>query len=79
MAACSRPDEGNWLMLKIALILHTVIASSLMGIGVIAVLATDMHAGWRGIALAALTGFVLAIPASWLVARQIRKLQGGKS
>ena len=66
-------------MLKIALILHAVIATSLMGIGVIAVLAVDMHAGWREIALAALAGFTLAIPASWLVARQIHKLQGGNS
>ena len=66
-------------MLKLALILHAVIATSLMGIAVIAVLAVDMHAGWKEIALAAAAGFVLAIPASWLVAGQIRKLQGGDS
>ncbi|RIV92334.1 hypothetical protein D2V17_01885 [Aurantiacibacter xanthus] len=66
-------------MLKIALILHAVIATSLMGMAVIAVLAVDMHAGWREIALAAVAGFVLAIPVSWFVAGRIRKLQGGDS
>lgn len=60
-------------MLRLALILHAVVATVLMGVGVTAVLA--MGKGTSGpIVLGALAGFVLSIPISWLVARQVVNL-----
>ena len=47
-----------------------------MGIGVIAVLSAHIRVGLHEIALAAVAGFVLAIPVSWFAGRQIRKLEG---
>lgn len=58
-------------MLRITMILFPIIATTLMGIAVIAVLTFDLKAGMQPIVLAALGAFVLSIPASWLVARQI--------
>lgn len=57
-------------MFRLMFILHTVIATTLMGIGITAVLAMGM-AGTKPITLAAAAGFVVAFPASWLVARKI--------
>ncbi|HTN14970.1 MAG TPA: hypothetical protein VL094_09205 [Sphingomonadaceae bacterium] len=62
-------------MFRLALILHFVIASALMGIGVIAVLAMGAGTG-KPIILAAVAGFVLAMPVSWLVARAITRQTG---
>ena len=58
-------------MLKIAAILFPVIATTLMGVAVIAVLTIDMQAGWRDILWPALVAFVAALPISWFIARQI--------
>tara|TARA_B100000678_G_scaffold115783_1_gene97031 strand:+ start:531 stop:731 length:201 start_codon:yes stop_codon:yes gene_type:complete len=58
-------------MLRITLILLPIVATSLMGMAVIAVLSMDMRAGWQPIALAAAAGFVVAIPVSWLIGRKI--------
>ena len=58
-------------MLKIAAILFPVIATTLMGVAVIAVLTIDMQAGWRDILWPALTAFIAALPISWFIARQI--------
>ncbi len=59
------------MMLKIAAILFPVIATTLMGVAVIAVLTIDMQAGWRDISWPALAAFVAALPISWFIARQI--------
>lgn len=59
------------------MILHSVIATTLMGVGITGVLAAGMT-GSRPIIIAAAIGFVLSIPASWLVARQITHLTSGK-
>lgn len=57
-------------MLRLALILHAIAATVLMGIGITGVLAAGMVTGmW--ILVAAAGGFVLAIPLSWLIARKI--------
>lgn len=57
-------------MLRLMLVLHAIIATSLMGAGITAALAAGYVA--KGpILAAALGGFVLAFPASWLIARQI--------
>ena len=58
-------------MVRLFLILFSMIATTLMGIGIVIVLAMQMNAGWKPIALSALAGFVVSIPVTWLVARQI--------
>ena len=57
-------------MYRLMAILHSVIATTLMGIGVTAVLAAGLD-GMRPIIIAAAAGFILSIPASWLIARRI--------
>ena len=57
-------------MIRLTMLLLAVIGTTLMGVGVTAVLAAGLP-GWKPIALAALAGALLAMPASWLVARQI--------
>lgn len=58
-------------MFKMMLVLFPVIATTLMGIAVIAILGIDMWAGPREIALSAAAGFVLSIPISWWVGKQV--------
>ena len=58
-------------MVRITLILLPIVATTLMGIAVIAVLSMDMQAGWQPIAVASAAGFVLAVPISWFVGRKI--------
>ncbi len=62
-------------MLRLAMILHLVIGSTLMGVGVIAVLVMGMTEP-RPILLAALAGFLIAFPVSWMVARAITRQTG---
>ncbi|MEK6541117.1 MAG: CTP synthetase [Pseudomonadota bacterium] len=57
-------------MFRLATILFSVISTTLMGSGVIAVLSLGHDTLWP-ILIAAAAGFVLAIPVSWWVARQI--------
>lgn len=63
-------------MLKIALILFPVIATSLMGAAVITVLTIDMQSGSQPILWAALGAFFASIPIAWLIARQIPGVLG---
>lgn len=58
-------------MFRIMLIMFPVVATTLMGIAIIAVLSADLQAGSQPIGLAALAGFVLSIPVSWFVGKQI--------
>ena len=55
---------------KLMWVLHAVVATVLMGIGVTAVLAMALP-GWKPIALAAAVGFFVAFPVSWAIGRQI--------
>lgn len=57
-------------MNRLMWILHAVIATTLMGVGVTAVLAMAMP-GWKPIAIAAAIGFIVALPASYVIARKI--------
>ncbi|MCB2129059.1 MAG: CTP synthetase [Rhodobacteraceae bacterium] len=59
-------------MIRLALILYSLIATTLMGVFIIAVL-TAGHATLWPIIWAAALGAVLAVPASLLVARQITR------
>lgn len=55
---------------RLAFILHFVVSATMMGMLVTAALAMGRDDG-RSILLAALAGFVLAVPTSWLIARKI--------
>ncbi|MGR3323704.1 MAG: hypothetical protein ACU0DK_17440 [Pseudooceanicola sp.] len=57
-------------MLRLASILYSLIGTSLAGSAVIAVL-TMGYVSLDAIVAAAATGFVLAFPVTWLVARKI--------
>ncbi|MGY6550577.1 MAG: hypothetical protein ACXIT4_01640 [Erythrobacter sp.] len=48
-----------------------IVATTLMGMAVIAVLVADKTVGVAPIIWAAAGGFVAALPVSWLIARQI--------
>ncbi|MCB2085153.1 MAG: hypothetical protein H6920_01325 [Sphingomonadaceae bacterium] len=58
-------------MFRMMLVLLPVVATTLMGIAVIAVLSMDMNATWKPIALAAAGGFVVSVPFSWFVGKKI--------
>lgn len=64
-------------MNRLMWVLHAVVATTLMGVGVTAVLAANMQ-GWKPIAIAAAIGFVVAFPVSWLIARKIETLTAPK-
>ncbi|WP_374421190.1 hypothetical protein [Novosphingobium arvoryzae] len=64
-------------MNRLMWVLHAMVSTTLMGIGVTAVLATNLP-GWQPIAIAAAIGFVVALPVSWLVARKIETLTAPK-
>tara|TARA_R100001129_G_scaffold70737_1_gene48164 strand:+ start:687 stop:887 length:201 start_codon:yes stop_codon:yes gene_type:complete len=66
-------------MLRITLILLPIVATTLMGMAVIAVLSMDMRAGWQPIAIASAAGFVLAVPISWFIGRKIVAKTGAGS
>lgn len=63
-------------MNRLALALFPMIATTLMGIAVVAVLTMDIWATGKPIVWAALGGFVLSIPVSWWVGRQITAVTG---
>lgn len=51
-------------------VIHAVVATTLMGMGVIAVLVANVP-GWKPIAAAGAVGFILAFPVSWYVANKM--------
>lgn len=57
-------------MTRLMLILFSIISTTLMGTGIVVALTLGMDT-LNPILIAAALGFVLAIPVSWLVARQI--------
>ncbi|MGB5076334.1 MAG: hypothetical protein WBO17_02510 [Sphingorhabdus sp.] len=57
-------------MVRLMMVLFAVISTTLMGVGVIAVLTVGLDT-MQPILLAAAAGFVLSLPVSWLVARKI--------
>lgn len=60
-------------MIRLASVLYSIIATSLAGVGVIAVL-TAGYSTTQAIVGAAVAGFVLGLPVSLLVAKQILKV-----
>ncbi len=57
-------------MSKLFFILHAVIMTTLMGVAVTAVLTMNLP-GWKPIALAALAGFIISLPVTWVIANKI--------
>lgn len=57
-------------MSRLMMILFSMIATTLMGIGIIIALVTG-HDTLQPIVVAAGIGFVLALPVAWYVAKQI--------
>ena len=58
------------MMTRLTLVLFSIISTSLMGTGLVIALTMGLDT-LAPILIAAAIGFVLAIPVSWLVARQI--------
>ena len=56
--------------MRLMMVLYSMIATAMAGIGVIAVLTMGCGTLWPIVA-AAVVGAVLALPVSWAVARQI--------
>jgi hypothetical protein len=58
------------MMSRLAMVLFSMASVSLAGVLVVAALVTG-HEDARSILIAAVVGFVLAIPVSWWIAKQI--------
>lgn len=59
-------------MLRLSMLLFTIIATTLAGIAIVVALVLG-HDTLTPILVAALTGFVLSVPASWMVARMVAR------
>lgn len=57
-------------MSRLMMILFSMVATTLMGVGVIIALTTGF-VSLKPILLAAAIGFVLALPVSWLIAKRL--------
>ena len=57
-------------MTRLMMLLFSMVATTLMGVGVIIALTTGFGT-LKPIVLAAAVGFVLALPVSWLIARKL--------
>ncbi len=65
-------------MNRLGLALFPMVATTLMGIAVVAVLTMDIWATGKPILWAAIGGFALSIPVSWWIGRQITALAAGR-
>jgi preprotein translocase subunit SecF len=66
-----RRITGELTMLRLTMILFTMISTTLMGVAIVVALVMGLDT-LQPIVIAAAIGFVAAIPASWLVALQMR-------
>lgn len=57
-------------MTRLMMLLFSMVATTLMGVGVIIALTTGFDT-LKPIVLAAAVGFVLAVPVAWLIARKL--------
>ena len=60
-------------MSRLMWILHALISTTLMGVAITAVLVAELS-GWKPVASAAITGFVIALPISYAIAKKIVSL-----
>ncbi len=61
-------------MLKVAAIVHTIVAPTVMGILIVVALVTPGYGTGFWIATAAVAGLVLSVPISFVVVRKIMRL-----
>ncbi|MDD3797675.1 MAG: hypothetical protein PHE36_00685 [Novosphingobium sp.] len=61
-------------MFRLMSVLFSIIGTTLMGIGIVVVLVMGLDT-WKPILLAAVAGFLVAIPVSWFISRAILKGQ----
>lgn len=54
-------------------IFHALISTTLMGVAITAVLVAELS-GWKPVAMAAVVGFVAALPISYLIAKKVESL-----
>jgi len=59
-------------MSRLMMLLFSMISTTLMGIGIVVALVTGYDT-LQPILIAAALGFVLALPATWIIGRQIEK------
>ncbi len=59
-------------MSRLMMMLFSMISTTLMGIGIVVALVTGYDT-LQPILIAAALGFVLALPATWIIGRQIEK------
>lgn len=57
-------------MMRLTLILFSMISTTLMGVGIVIALTMGLDT-LQPILIAAILGFVMAVPVSWFVAKQI--------
>lgn len=60
-------------MIRLFMLLLSIVATSLAGVGVVVVLATG-HYDWKAILLAAAVGALLALPVTWILAKRLQQL-----
>jgi hypothetical protein len=60
-------------MLRLTMLIYSILGATLAGIGVVAALSMGFYAV-TPIVVAAAVGAVVALPGSWLVARQLQAL-----
>jgi len=60
-------------MLRLALLMYSFISATLAGIAIVVVLAAG-YSTIMPIIYAAIAGFVIAFPVSWLVAKKVKSL-----
>lgn len=65
-------------MNRLALMLFPMVATTLMGVAVVAVLTMDIWATGAPILWAAVAGFIASVPISWWIGRQITAVTGGR-
>ncbi len=64
-----------WLL---ASFLNIIIGTTLAGIGVIIALVAG-YDGMTGVFTGAVVGFIISLPVTWLIARQILSMRGGQT
>ena len=60
-------------MSRLMWIFHALISTTLMGVAITAVLVAELS-GWKPVAMAAVVGFVAALPISYLIAKKVESL-----
>lgn len=60
-------------MLRLTMVMHSIVGTTLAGIGVIFAVTMNLY-DVRSIVVAAALGAVLAIPVSWIIAKKLQSI-----